>query len=75
MAWCCDTGEITLTTTEAIGAREGITTAQVRKNSPGGQGRSQGGDIIVALNGKKLDSVRDLQLTVMKTKARNRGSP
>ena len=60
--------EITPDIAEAIGVREGILVAQVLKNSPADKAGLKVGDIIVALNGKKLDSVRDLQFTVMKTK-------
>ncbi len=60
--------EITPDIAEAIGVKEGILIAQVLKNSPADKAGLKVGDIIVALNGKKLDSVRELQLSVMKTK-------
>ncbi len=60
--------EITPDIAEAIGIREGILVAQVVKDSPADRAGLRVGDIIVALNGKKLDSVRDLQFSVMKTK-------
>ena len=60
--------EITPDIAEAIGVREGILVAQVVKDSPADRAGLRVGDIIVALNGKKLDSVRDLQFSVMKTK-------
>jgi serine protease Do len=60
--------EITPDIAEAIGVREGILVAQVVKNSPADRAGLKVGDIIIAIEGKKLDSVRDLQFTVMKTK-------
>jgi len=60
--------EITPDIAEAIGVKEGILVAQVLKGSPADKAGLKVGDIIVALNGRKLDSVRDLQFTVMKTK-------
>ena len=60
--------EITPDITEAIGVKQGILVAQVLKDSPADKAGIKVGDIIVALNGKRLDSVRDLQFSVMKTK-------
>ena len=60
--------EITPEITEAIGVKEGILIAQVMKGSPAERAGLKVGDIIIALNGRKLDSVRDLQLSIMKTK-------
>ena len=60
--------EITPDIAEAIGVREGIIIAQVIKGSPADRAGLKVGDIIVALNGKKMDSVRDLQLSIMKTR-------
>ncbi len=60
--------EITPDIAEAIGVKQGIIIAQVLKGSPADRAGLKVGDIIVALNGKKLDSVRDLQFSIMKTK-------
>ncbi len=60
--------EITPEIAEAIGVREGILIAQVMKESPADKAGLKVGDIIVALNGRKLESVRDLQFSIMKTK-------
>ncbi len=60
--------EITPDIAEAIGVREGILVAQVMKGSPADRAGLKVGDIIVALNGRKLESVRDLQLSIMRTK-------
>ncbi len=60
--------EITPDIGEAIGVREGILIAQVVKDSPADRAGLKVGDIIVAINGKKLDSVRELQFSIMKTK-------
>ncbi len=60
--------EITPDIAEAIGVKEGILIAQVMKNSPADRAGLKVGDIIVALNGQKLSSVRELQFKVMKTK-------
>ncbi|WP_457601023.1 Do family serine endopeptidase [Hydrogenivirga sp.] len=60
--------EITPDIAEAIGVREGILVAQVLKGSPADRAGLKVGDIIVELNGRKLDSVRDLQFSIMKTK-------
>lgn len=60
--------EITPDIAEAIGVKEGILVAQVVKGSPADKGGLKVGDIIVELNGRKLEDVRDLQLSIMKTK-------
>ncbi len=60
--------EITPDIAEAIGVKEGILVAQVLKGSPADKAGLKVGDIIVALNGRKLEGVRDLQLSIMKTK-------
>ena len=60
--------EITPDITEAIGVKEGILVAQVVKGSPADRAGLKVGDIIVALNGRKLKDVRDLQLSVMRTR-------
>jgi len=60
--------EITPDIAEAIGVKEGILVAQVMKGSPADRAGLKVGDIIVALNGRKLEDVRDLQLSIMKTK-------
>ncbi len=60
--------EITPDMAEAIGVKEGILVAQVMKGSPADRAGLKVGDIIVALNGRKIDSVGDLQLSIMKTK-------
>ena len=60
--------EVTPDIAEAIGVREGIIIAQVIKGSPADRAGLKVGDIIVALNGKKMDSVRDLQISIMRTK-------
>ncbi len=60
--------EITPDIAEAIGVREGILVAQVVDGSPADKAGLKVGDIIVALNGQKLSSVRDLQFKIMKTK-------
>ncbi len=60
--------EITPDIAEAIGVKEGILVAQVMKGSPADKAGLKVGDIIIALNGRKLEGVRDLQLSIMKTK-------
>ncbi len=60
--------DITPGITEAIGVKEGILVAQVLKGSPADKAGLKVGDIIVKLNGRKLEDVRDLQLSIMKTK-------
>ena len=60
--------EITPDIAEAIGVKEGILVAQVMKGSPADKAGLKVGDIIIALNGRKLEDVRDLQLSIMKTK-------
>lgn len=60
--------DITPGITEAIGVKEGIIVAQVLKGSPADKAGLRVGDIIVKLNGRKLEDVRDLQLSIMKTK-------
>ncbi|MDQ7081875.1 MAG: Do family serine endopeptidase [Aquificota bacterium] len=60
--------EVTPDIAEAIGVREGIIIAQVIKGSPADRAGLKVGDIIVALNGKKMDSVRDLQIAIMRTR-------
>ncbi len=59
--------EITPEIAEAINVKEGILIAQVMKDSPAEKAGLKVGDIIIELNGKKIDSVRDLQLKIMKT--------
>ncbi len=60
--------EITPDISEAIGVKEGIIIAQVLKGSPADKAGLKVGDIIIEVNGKKIDRVRDLQLTIMRTK-------
>jgi serine protease Do len=60
--------EVTPDIGEAIGVKEGIIIAQVIKGSPADRAGLKVGDIIVALNGKKMDSVRDLQIAIMRTR-------
>ncbi len=60
--------EITPDIAEAIGVKEGILIAQVLKGSPADKAGLKVGDIIVELNGRKIESVRDLQFSIMKTK-------
>ncbi len=59
--------EITPEIAEAINVKEGILIAQVMKDSPAEKAGLKVGDIIIELNGEKIDSVRDLQLKIMKT--------
>ncbi len=60
--------EVTPDIAEAIGVREGIIIAQVMKGSPADKYGLKVGDVIVEVDGKKIDSVRDLQLRIMRTK-------
>ncbi|NPA40717.1 MAG: DegQ family serine endoprotease [Aquificae bacterium] len=60
--------EITPDIAEAIGVKEGILIAQVLKGSPADKAGLKVGDIIVELSGRKIESVRDLQFSIMKTK-------
>ncbi len=59
--------EITPEIGEAINVKEGILIAQVIKDSPAEKAGLKVGDIIIELNGKKIDSVRELQLLIMRT--------
>ncbi len=60
--------EVTPDISEAIGVREGIIIAQVMKGSPADKAGLKVGDVIVEIDGKKIDRVRDLQLKIMRTK-------
>ena len=60
--------EVTPDISEAIGVKEGIIIAQVLSGSPADRAGLKVGDIIVEVNGRKIDRVRDLQLTIMRTK-------
>ena len=60
--------EVTPDIAEAIGVKEGILIAQVMKGSPADKAGLKVGDIIVAVNGKPISEVRDLQFRIMKTK-------
>ncbi len=60
--------EVTPDIAEAIGVREGILVAQVMKGSPADKAGIKVGDVIVEIDGKPIDKVRDVQLKIMKTK-------
>jgi serine protease Do len=60
--------EVTPDIAEAIGVKEGIIIAQVLKGSPADRAGLKVGDIIVEVDGIKIDRVRDLQLKIMRTK-------
>lgn len=60
--------EVTPEIAEAIGVKEGILVAQVMKGSPADKAGLKVGDVIVEVNGKPIDKVRDLQFSIMKTK-------
>ncbi len=60
--------EITPEIAETIEVKEGILIAQVMKGSPADEAGLRVGDIIIELNGKKIDSVRELQLKIMRTR-------
>ncbi len=60
--------EVTPDIAEAIGVKEGILIAQVVKGSPADKAGIKVGDVIVEVDGKPIDKVRDLQLRIMKTK-------
>ncbi len=60
--------EITPEIAEVLGVKRGILIAQVVPGSPADKAGLKIGDIIVELNGKPIESVRDLQFSIMKTK-------
>ncbi|WP_461832345.1 Do family serine endopeptidase [Aquifex sp.] len=53
---------------EALGVREGGIISQVVKGSPAEKAGLKVGDVIIAVNGKRIRDARDLQFTIMKTK-------
>ncbi|GAB6066193.1 DegQ family serine endoprotease [Aquifex pyrophilus] len=58
--------DITPDMVEALGVREGVIVSQVVKGSPAEKAGLKVGDVIVAVNGKKIRDARDLQFTIMK---------
>jgi len=60
--------EVTPDIGEAIGVKEGILVAQVVEGGPADKAGLKVGDVIVALNGKRVEDLRDFQLSIMRTK-------
>ncbi len=59
--------EVTPEIGETIGVKEGVLIAQVMPQSPADKAGIKVGDVITAVNGEKVSSVRDLQIRIMKT--------
>jgi len=59
--------EVTPDMAEAVGVKEGVIIAQVMPSSPAEKAGLKVGDVVIAIDGEKVSSVRDLQLRVMKT--------
>ncbi|MGC8852797.1 MAG: DegQ family serine endoprotease [Hydrogenobacter sp.] len=59
--------EVTPDMAEAVGVKEGVIIAQVMPSSPAEKAGLKVGDIVIAIDGEKVSSVRDLQLRVMRT--------
>jgi serine protease Do len=59
--------EVTPDMAEAVGVKEGVIIAQVMPSSPAEKAGLKVGDAVIAIDGEKVSSVRDLQLRVMKT--------
>ncbi|AAC07399.1 DegQ family serine endoprotease [Aquifex aeolicus] len=60
--------DITPDISEALGIKEGVLVAQVVPGSPADKAGLKVGDVIVEVNGKKIEDARDLQFTIMKMK-------
>lgn len=60
--------EVTPDIGEAIGVKEGILVAQVVEGGPADKAGLKVGDVIVALNGRSVEDLRDFQLSIMRTK-------
>ncbi len=60
--------DITPDIADAIGIREGVLVTQVIPGSPAEKAGLQVGDVIVAVNGKKVLDARDLQLKIIRIK-------
>ena len=58
--------DITPEIAEAIGIREGVLITQVVKGSPADKAGLKVGDVIVAINGQKIRTAKELQLKVIK---------
>jgi len=59
--------EVTPDMAEAVGVKEGVIIAQVMPSSPAEKAGLKVGDVVIAIDGEKVSSVRDLQLRVMRT--------
>jgi serine protease Do len=60
--------ELTPAVATALGIDHGVIVIKVLPGSPADEAGLQPGDIILAVNGKKIKDVSDLQFTIMKTK-------
>lgn len=60
--------DITPEIAEAIGIKEGVLITQVIKGSPADRAGLKVGDVIVAINGQKVRSAKELQLKVIRIK-------